>query len=89
MILDQINHGPRPQVRRALLACADVPRWADAICDGRPYPDEAALLDRADRLAREITDDELAPPWPPIPGSETGHEVTRRRLRGPDRNRAG
>lgn len=60
MTLDEINRGPRSQVRRALLACADVPRWADAICDGRPYPDEAALVDRADRLAREITDDELA-----------------------------
>ena len=60
MNLDEINRGPRQQVRRALLACADVPRWADAICDGRPYPDEASLLDRADRLAREFSDDELA-----------------------------
>jgi 2-oxo-4-hydroxy-4-carboxy-5-ureidoimidazoline decarboxylase len=58
--LDDINHGPRQQVRDALLACADVPRWADAICDGRPFTDVASLMDHADRHARELTDDELA-----------------------------
>ena len=59
MTLDELNRGPREEVRRALLACADVPRWADAVCDARPYPDEASLLDHADRLARDISDDEL------------------------------
>ena len=60
MNLDDVNHGPRDEVRRALLACADVPRWADAICDGRPYTDEASLLHHADLNARDLTDDELA-----------------------------
>ena len=59
MSLDDINHGPRDQVRQALLACADVPRWADAICDGRPFTDEASLMEHADLHARAFTDDEL------------------------------
>ena len=60
MNLDDLNHAPRQQVRDALLACADVPRWADAVCDARPFTDEASLLDHADRHARTFTDDELA-----------------------------
>lgn len=60
MSLHDLNHGPRSQVRQALLACADVPRWADAICDGRPFPDAASLLELADLQARELTDAELA-----------------------------
>ena len=60
MTLDDLNHAPRQQVRDALLACADVPRWADAICDCRPFTDVASLMDHADRHAREFTDDELA-----------------------------
>ena len=60
MTLDDVNHGPRHQVRHTLLACADVPRWADAICDGRPFTDEASLMHHADLHARDFTDDELA-----------------------------
>ena len=59
MTLDDVNHLPRERVRRALLACADVPRWADGICEARPFPDEAALTDHADRLARTFTPDEV------------------------------
>src|SRR5699024_2214005 len=38
-----------------LSACCDVPSWVDAVCAGRPYPDDTALLQRADDAARTFT----------------------------------
>jgi 2-oxo-4-hydroxy-4-carboxy-5-ureidoimidazoline decarboxylase len=46
--------------REVLLGALAVPRWADDVLAGQPYADRQALLDAADRAARELTDDELA-----------------------------
>jgi hydroxyisourate hydrolase len=42
-----------------LLACCDVPSWAEAIIAGRPYADEDALFATADEAARRFTPDEV------------------------------
>jgi 2-oxo-4-hydroxy-4-carboxy-5-ureidoimidazoline decarboxylase len=50
----------RPAAARAVLrACADVPAWAAAVTDARPYDDAAALHAHADVLAADWTDDEV------------------------------
>lgn len=41
------------------MSCLAVPRWADEVLAGQPYESRQALLDAADRAARELTDDEL------------------------------
>jgi 2-oxo-4-hydroxy-4-carboxy-5-ureidoimidazoline decarboxylase len=46
--------------RRQLLACCDVPAWADRLVENRPYDDADALLADADQAMRELTDDEVA-----------------------------
>jgi 2-oxo-4-hydroxy-4-carboxy-5-ureidoimidazoline decarboxylase len=45
--------------REQLLGCLSVPRWADDVLAGQPYPDRRSLLARADEAARSLTDDEL------------------------------
>lgn len=50
----------RDEARDRLLACLDVPRWADEVVAGRPYPDLAALEEHMHAVARTTTDDELA-----------------------------
>lgn len=45
--------------REQLLECLSVPRWADEILAGQPYPDDASLLEAADQAARVLTDEEL------------------------------
>ena len=53
------NAAPADDLRRSLLACCDVPRWAEAVLAGRPYDDPSALLAAADRAARELTPAEV------------------------------
>ena len=55
MDLDQFNAAPAAGLRPQLLACCDVPSWADAVLEGRPYGDLAALLATADEAARRFT----------------------------------
>lgn len=59
MDLDLFNTGPADALRPALLACCDVPRWADAVLDGRPYADAAALARAGDEAARSFTEQEV------------------------------
>lgn len=47
------------EAQDALLACADVPRWATGVLERRPYSDVTALLETADTLARSFTDAEV------------------------------
>lgn len=47
------------EARRRLLTCLDVPRWADEVVAGRPYPDLSALEDRMVAVSQTVTDDEL------------------------------
>lgn len=55
MTLDELNSGAEDAIRPALLACCDVPRWADEVLAARPFTtvDDAAAA--ADRAARSFT----------------------------------
>jgi len=59
MDLDHFNTMPAAGPRPALLACCDVPRWADAILEGRPYADAVAIVRAADQAARAFTPEEV------------------------------
>ncbi|TNM38501.1 2-oxo-4-hydroxy-4-carboxy-5-ureidoimidazoline decarboxylase [Nocardioides albidus] len=59
MDLDLFNAAPPDDLRPALSACCDVPRWVDAILDARPYADGAAVLRTADAAGRELTPAEV------------------------------
>ncbi len=49
------NSAPAAELTPALLACCDVPAWAAAVRDGRPYPDHDSLFATADEAARRFT----------------------------------
>jgi 2-oxo-4-hydroxy-4-carboxy-5-ureidoimidazoline decarboxylase len=53
--LPGFNSAPAEDVTPVLLACCDVPSWAAAVRDDRPYADLAALLTTADAAARRFT----------------------------------
>jgi 2-oxo-4-hydroxy-4-carboxy-5-ureidoimidazoline decarboxylase len=57
--LEEFNAAPGEALTPTLLACCDVPSWAVAVRDGRPYPDVDAVLQVADKAARELTDAEV------------------------------
>jgi len=59
MDLDHFNTAPAGSLRTALLACCDVPRWADAILEARPYADAEAIDRAADEAARAFTPEEI------------------------------
>ncbi|PPG91608.1 OHCU decarboxylase [Rathayibacter sp. AY1F3] len=45
--------------RDVLLACLAVPRWADEVASGAPYPSADALADAAERATRTLTEEEV------------------------------
>jgi 2-oxo-4-hydroxy-4-carboxy-5-ureidoimidazoline decarboxylase len=53
--LDEFNAAPVHELRPQLLACADVPAWADRLLDGRPYADADEVEAAADKAAREFS----------------------------------
>ena len=55
MTLDEFNSLAADELRPQLLACADVPAWAGALLDARPYADRGELEATADKAAREFT----------------------------------
>lgn len=55
MDLDSFNAAAEADLRPELLACCDVPSWADAVLAGRPYPNRAAVESAADVAARALT----------------------------------
>jgi 2-oxo-4-hydroxy-4-carboxy-5-ureidoimidazoline decarboxylase len=59
MDLDRFNTAPAGELLPALLACCDVPRWAEAVLASRPYADRPALARTADAAARELTPAEV------------------------------
>ena len=54
MNLDQLNTAPADDLRPQLLACCDVPAWAETLLDARPYDDLDALIATADKAARDF-----------------------------------
>ena len=55
MTLDELNAAAVEELRPQLLACADVPVWADAVLAGRPYADRGELEATADKAARAFS----------------------------------
>lgn len=58
--LEEFNALPPPDARARVDTCLAVPRWVEAVVQGRPYVDRAALLAAADAAASELSDTELA-----------------------------
>jgi len=54
--LTRFNTAAVTDVMPSLLACCDVPRWAEIVTNARPYDDGCALLEVADAAARTFTD---------------------------------
>jgi 2-oxo-4-hydroxy-4-carboxy-5-ureidoimidazoline decarboxylase len=59
MQLTHFNSMPVDDATTVLLACCDVPAWAETVREGRPYADLADLLTTADTAARKLADDEV------------------------------
>jgi 2-oxo-4-hydroxy-4-carboxy-5-ureidoimidazoline decarboxylase len=53
--LAELNTAGDDELDAALLACCDVPAWAAALREGRPYDDADALVATADAAARRFT----------------------------------
>jgi 2-oxo-4-hydroxy-4-carboxy-5-ureidoimidazoline decarboxylase len=58
--VDGFNALPEAEATRRLLTCLNVPRWADEVAGGRPYPDFGALSATAEKSAAQLSDAELA-----------------------------
>ncbi|MFD4994520.1 2-oxo-4-hydroxy-4-carboxy-5-ureidoimidazoline decarboxylase [Cellulosimicrobium cellulans] len=59
MTLDEFNRLSPEEAREALLACAHVGRWADAVAAGRPYASVEDAADAALAAADPWTDAEV------------------------------
>lgn len=59
MRVDEINTAAAADVRPALLACCDIPRWADEVLAARPFASTDALAEAADRAARGLRPEEV------------------------------
>ena len=55
MDLHRFNGEPAEALTPTLLACCDVPAWAETVAGGRPYADAEAALAVADKAARALT----------------------------------
>ncbi|MDT8915502.1 2-oxo-4-hydroxy-4-carboxy-5-ureidoimidazoline decarboxylase [Amycolatopsis sp. PS_44_ISF1] len=58
LALAEFNTAEAAEVRPVLTACLAVPRWVDAVLEGRPYPRFDALLKAAER-ATPLSRDEV------------------------------
>ena len=59
MDLQEFNTAPAGELRPALAACCDVPRWVDGLLPKRSYGDLAELTAVADQSLRELVDSEV------------------------------
>jgi 2-oxo-4-hydroxy-4-carboxy-5-ureidoimidazoline decarboxylase len=57
--ITQVNSLPAGELAARLRRCLAVPRWADELIGGRPYPDVEALCRRADELTAGLSDAEV------------------------------
>ncbi len=55
MDLEHLNDADPAELREALLACCDVPTWADSVIAGRPYATAEAALEAAAAAADAFT----------------------------------
>ena len=89
--LATFNAAPTEEARDMLLACADVPRWAEAVVAGRPYSNVDATLTAARTLANPWTEAEVDTALARHPrigerahGTDTDAEHSRREQSGLD-----
>lgn len=59
MLLEEFNASTRDAALDVAKPALDVPRWCDAIVDGRPYDSVEALKDAAMHVAAPLTEAEL------------------------------
>lgn len=59
MNLSAFNDAGADDLRPRLLALTESPAWADALLAGRPYADDAALLQASDRLVTALPKSEI------------------------------
>jgi 2-oxo-4-hydroxy-4-carboxy-5-ureidoimidazoline decarboxylase len=59
MDLATFNAAPAAELSGPLLACCDVPAWAEAVLAGRPYDSADDLLGIADRTVRRLGPDDV------------------------------
>lgn len=95
MDLSEFNAAPAERLRPELLACCDVPAWAEALLTARPYDDLASLVATADEAARrfERADVDRALAQHPrigerASGQGTGSRWSRQEQSGVDRDEA-
>ena len=72
--LTRLNLMSRSQFRRLMLDCCGSRRWAEHLTAGRPYPNEAALYEHADRAWSELGQKDWLEAFqhhPPIGGQRT------------------
>ncbi|GGU42136.1 2-oxo-4-hydroxy-4-carboxy-5-ureidoimidazoline decarboxylase [Nocardioides albus] len=55
MDFDTFNTASPDELRPVLQACCAAPTWVDAVIDGRPYADTAAVVRAADEAGRRFT----------------------------------
>ena len=54
MNLERVNSWTIDEARAGFLRCCGSPLWAETMATLRPYPDEAAVLDAAERTWRDL-----------------------------------
>ncbi|NYG06626.1 2-oxo-4-hydroxy-4-carboxy-5-ureidoimidazoline decarboxylase [Phycicoccus badiiscoriae] len=59
MTIEDFNALPAPEVEERLAACLPVPRWVEAVRDGRPYAAWQDLEATASAAATHLDDEEL------------------------------
>jgi 2-oxo-4-hydroxy-4-carboxy-5-ureidoimidazoline decarboxylase len=73
--LDDFNGEPADQAVQALRACNAAPRFAAEVVAGRPYPDAATLVARAEAVARGL-------PWSEVVEALAAHPRIGDRMEG-------
>lgn len=59
MTLEDFNVAERDQAMAAVRPCLDIPRWVEAVVDGRPYADTTAVLAQARAAAEPFDQSEI------------------------------
>ncbi|MEU7477504.1 2-oxo-4-hydroxy-4-carboxy-5-ureidoimidazoline decarboxylase [Lentzea sp. NPDC042327] len=73
--MESFNTAPESELRPLLTECLAVPRWVDAILNGRPYASVNALLAASSVAAQGLSDEEVL-------GAIAGHPRIGERQRG-------
>src|SRR5882762_6353942 len=75
--LGSFNAAPARDAERTALACCASRAFAQAIADGRPYPDPAALLAAVDATFKALSWDDIVPAQSLERGVDCGQQRSR------------